>query len=167
MSRFRTSNNQKITKGLFYETSQDISTVVYTLKDADHEINGVVYPSLYRLFMESDDPTEYRFAVEHMDGWDNWENLKEANWFKPFYAKWLKELEIRIKSQALHRLRLEAKSNSKNSFMANKFLIEKGWLTKEEAKAVGRPTKESIRLAAEDLFRSSLSSQDDLARISN
>ena len=166
MPNFRNSSNQRLTKSLFFEESEDRSLVVYTLKDSDHTVDGVTYPSLYRLYLEADDLTEYSFAVAHLDGWEHWQMLCSSTWFKPYAKRWREELEVRARSRSLLRLRAEAASSSKNAYLANKFLIERGWVPKEDkTSAVGRPSKEAIKTAADALFQSSKEAESDLARI--
>lgn len=155
--------NQRLLKGLFYETTlSDKSTVIYTLKDHDH--SG--YPSLYRLYMETNDPTEWRFSQEHLDGWEHWEMLCQATWFKPYAERWRKELDLRLKSQALVRIMSEAKTGSKESFQANKYLLEKGWEPKESSAAKrGRPSKDEIAKAAKDIASASSRLDEDFNRL--
>lgn len=148
-NKFRASNNTRLLKALFYEqTLSDKSSVVYTLKDVDHE----GFPSLYRLYMEIDDPTEWEVSQRLVDGWEHWEMLCAATWFKPYIERWRKELELRMKSKALNRIRAEARTNSKESFNANKYVLEKGWEPKEGQKnGRGRPSKDEIKKAANEI----------------
>jgi len=156
-------SNQRYTKGLFFEqTLADKSTVVYTLKDVDHE----GYPSLYRLYMELDDPTEWEVAQKLVDGWEHWEQLCSCTWFKPFIERWRKELELRMKSRALAKIKQEAKTGSKESFGANKYLLEKGWEPKEGSRnGRGRPSKDEIRKAAEAIAQTSSQLSEDYKRL--
>jgi hypothetical protein len=149
-NKFRNSvTNNRYLNGLFFEqTGADKSTVMYTLKDTDH--SG--YPSLYRLYMETDDPTEWEFSQRYLDGWEHWEMLTRCAWFKPFIERWRKELELRMKSKSLAKIKAEAKTGSKESFMANKYLLEKGWEPKE-TKGRGRPSKDEINKAAEEIAK--------------
>lgn len=136
----------RLTKGLFYETtSTDKSAVVYTLKDEDH----LGFPSLRRLYLEANDPTEFRFAEQALDGWDHWISLSSSSFFRPYLVKWRSELELKIKSAALARIMVEAKTSSKNSFMANRYLVERAWESRGESRA-GRPTKAAVREAAHE-----------------
>lgn len=148
-NKFRASNNARLLKGLFFETTlADKSSVVYTLKDVDHE----GFPSLYRLYMEIDDPTEWEVAQQLLDGWEHWEMLCGCTWFKPYVERWRKEVELRFKSKALHKIRVESKTGSKESFSANKYLLEKGWEPKEASKnGRGRPSKDEIKKAATEI----------------
>ncbi len=145
VSKFTNESGARLTKGLFYEmTLADKSSVVYTLKQTDHK----GYPSLYKLYMETMDPTEYRFAVSYLDGWEHWSQLVSCTWFAPIVAKWREELHLKIASEALTRIMTEASADRKESFAANKYLLEKGWQPKGSDK-VGRPSKEAIKTAAQ------------------
>lgn len=156
-----------MTKALFFETTlADKSTVLYTLKEKDHIVDGVTYPSLHRLYLEVNDPTEYAFAVKYLDGWSHWETLCQCTWFKPYLKKWRTELELRMKSKALSRIMVESASASKNALAANRYLLEKGWEPQEgQGSKRGRPTKEDIKQAASDLARAENHLLDDLSRI--
>lgn len=161
MNQFRIHTGQRKLRGLFFETvMSDKTGVVYTLKNRDHE----GYPSFYRLYMETDDPTEYAFAVQYLDGWDHWETLCECNWFKPYITKWRREIEIRAKAQALNKIKDVAASGGKESYQANKFLVAGGW--KEDKKRnAGRPSKEEVSAEARRLAENSRDLEDDLNRV--
>lgn len=149
-SKFRHPiNNNRLLKALFWEEmGSDKSSVVYTLKDQDHE----GYPSFYRLYMEIDDPTEWEVSQQLVDGWEHWEMLCNTTWFKPYIERYRKELELRMKSKALVRIRAEAKAATKESFNANKYVLEKGWEPKADQKnGRGRPSKEEIKKAANEI----------------
>lgn len=148
MPTFKNANNVWYTRGLFFETSEDSSTAVYTLKEQDHTIHGVTYPSLHRLYLEADDPTEYNFALTHLGGWSHWRDLLLCNWFKPYASKWRYELELRMKAKALANIRQMAEGSGREKFAANKFVVEKGWEPKEGQTKRGRPTKEEINAEA-------------------
>lgn len=160
-SKFRSETNTRYLKALFFEqTLADKATVVYTLKDVDHE----GYPSLYRLYMETNDPTEWKFATTYLDGWEHWEMLCGCNWFKPFVERWRRELELRMKSEALSRIMREAKTSSKESFQANKYLLEKGWEPKETSRR-GRPSKAEVQEEAHRIASVNSRLNDDFERI--
>jgi hypothetical protein len=161
LSRFRSTTGSRFLKGLFFEeTGSDKSSVVYTLKDNDHE----GFPSLYRLYMETNDPTEWRFATQHLDGWEHWEMLCRCTWFIPFVERWRRELQLRLASQSLARIMAEAKTTSKESFVANKYLLERGWMPKDKNPG-GRPTKDSIRRAAHQIASDGLQVASDFDRL--
>lgn len=157
-------NNIRLLKAMFFEQAYgpDKSTVIYTLKDQDHQ----GYPSLYRLYMETNDPTEWKFATTYLDSWEHWEMLCQCTWFKPYLNRWRKELELRMKSHALARIMAEAKTTSKESFTANKYILEKGWEPKL-MNTKGRPSKEQIAQAANDIAISNKQLEEDFERISS
>jgi hypothetical protein len=164
-SSFRLSNRKRLLKGLFYEmTGADKTGVKYTLKDEDH----LGYPSLSRLYLNTSDPTEYQFALSYLESWDHWTQLCACNWFKPFISRWRQELEVKLKSEAIAAIIKDSRdSQSKTKFTANKFIVERGWEPKEgQGRTRGRPTKEQISQAANQLATESLQVQEDLERIS-
>jgi hypothetical protein len=164
-SKYRAGNNNLLTKGLFFEmTLADKSTVSYTLKDRDHTYDGVVYPSMYLVYMAENDPTEWRFATNHLDCWEQWEVLNRCTWFKPYVERWRKELELRMKSESLARIMREAKTTSRDAFTANRYILEKGWEPKDTSKR-GRPTKDDIKQATNEIIRIDRQISSDFARL--
>ena len=163
-SRFRSINNARFLKGLFFETSTNPETVLYTLKDRDH--NG--FPSLYRLYIEADDDTEYTFAVANLDGWEHWEMLCNCSWFIPFVSRWRKELFLKRTSTLLKNIAAEASdSKSKNHFAANKLLLDREWEGKVPKNSKrGRPTREEVEGKLKEEANDIKRQRDDLARIS-
>lgn len=154
------TNGMYLTRSLFFETTlADKTGVMYTLKDEDHE----GYPSLYRLYMEEGDPTEWRFANKYLAGWAHWEKLCECVWFKDYLDRWRRELELKYKSESLARIITLSKTTSKEQFIANRYIIEKGWNSKESTK--GRPSKQQIREAANDYLSHNSQVMDDFKRL--
>lgn len=139
-NKFKSSIGSRYLNGLFFErTSADKATVLYTLKNEDHNN----YPSLYRLYMEFEDVTEWEFANTYLDGWDHWTMLCDCTWFSPYILRWRRELELKLRARALKLIRSEAESDSKNAYYANKFLLEGGWKEKSTtaSNGAGRPLK--------------------------
>lgn len=164
-SEFRLSNRKRLLKGLFWELSDsDKVGVLYTLKEETH----MGYPSLSQLYMEENDPTEYRFATKYLESWDHWEKLCECSWFQPYLVKWRKALEMKLKSEALANIIRESRdTKSPSRFTANKFIIDRGWEPKEgQTQRRGRPSKEDVRTAAYDLAAIDKRLEEDLARLS-
>lgn len=160
-SKYRNVNGLAYTKGLFQEMATTEDTVLYTLKDQD--TYGL--PSLYRLYMEVADPTEYRFATQYMDGWGHWEDLCLCPWFKPYIDRWRRELEVRIRSEALNRITREAMDgNEKTLMQSNRYLAEGTWMPKDMRKA-GRPTKAMIEKETKRLADIEKQVEEDLQRV--
>lgn len=164
--RFKNTNGFHLLKPIFYELddAEHLQTI-YTLKEYDHEVNGIIYPSLRRLYVECEDPTEYEFACLHLDGWVHWKKLSAAVFFQPYLKEWREELEVRLRAKALNRIKVRAASNDKDSMQADKILLSGGWKTPEEKTQVGRPTKAKIAEEADKLFKEKSVFDEDYERI--
>lgn len=145
MNPYRNSSGTRYLKGLFFEVSLDKETVLYTLKESDHE----GFPSLQRLYLECNDPTEYLVATTYFDGVEHWEMICQCNWFQPFLKRMRRELELKIKSEQIRLLMADAQANTKTSTASAKYILDKGYqsIVPDKRKA-GRPTKDEIAKAA-------------------
>jgi len=158
--KFRDVHGRRLYKKLFYETTlagDAKDKVLYTLKDQTHE----GFPSLYQLYMAEADPTEYIFSTKYFDSYDHWKTLSSREWFKPIVARWREELDVQIRANALKRIIAESKSSSKNSFMANKYLLEKGWVSEGK----GRPSKDQVLAAAKEEAQKAQTLEEDFLRV--
>lgn len=155
--------NTRYLRALFWEEAPDKSTVLYTLKDRDHK----GYPSLYRLYMEMQDLTEISFARKYFESWEHWQMVCQCEWFIPYITRWREELELETRAMALAAIKDEAMSTSKNSFQANKFLLQGGWKKEDpqEPKRRGRPSKEDINKAADKLAKGDTRLIEDFKRL--
>lgn len=108
------------------------------------------------------DPTEWEFANSYLADWAHWEALCNTEWFGPEIAQWRYEMELKLRSQSLARIMAEAKTNSKESFQANKYLLDKGWKDKATK---GRPSKEDVRKAAKEEAESNNRVKEDISRL--
>lgn len=159
---FKNINGVWLTKELFWETATNKDNVIYTLKDQEH--NG--YPSLYEAYMACNDPTEYSFAVKHLGGWAHFKALESSTWFSQYLDRWREELHLRAKSIALAKVFETAGSGSKDSFAAQKYLIEKGY-DKAAPNTKGRPTKQQIINEAKNIALDKKRVDEDLERLLN
>lgn len=157
--KFTNSNGVRLLSSLFVETCRTPeATPVYTLSDNDKP----GYPSLYKLYMEVADPTEYVFATTHLHDWKHWIALSTADWFQPYVERWRSELELKIKSMALRRMIDDSASGGRDGQSAAKFILEKGWAPKNEK---GRPSKQDIREAADRIASDGSQVDNDLERL--
>ncbi len=151
--KFKNSNGQLLRRGIFHEEAVERTNVMYTLRDEDyvpkqgtsHPAKG--YPSLYRLYMDMMDVTEYEFATTYFHSWKHWLDVSNSPWFKPYITRWRQELELKLKVRAIKEIMHEASSGGKNSFAANKWLVEKGWAP-ANGPGRGRPSKQEIKQTA-------------------
>ena len=164
MSKFKAGSGKWLTKGLFYETNRTAGLdPLYTLKDVDHK----GFPSLRRLYMESNDPSEFAFATVHLGGWQHWKTLSEAVFFRPYIAQWREEMEQKMRSQSIElALKISEDTGASASARLNaaKFLANKGY--NEGPKATkGRAKKKDIDAAARDIAATRDAADKDYKRV--
>lgn len=124
-----------LTQSLFLEVGYS-DYAVYTLKEVDYTYKGKIYPSLKKLYLKEEDPTEYVFAEKHLLGWQHWKRLCENKVIAKHIEEWREELELKIRSQAVRDMMNLCATESGN-YSAAKFLADRGW----EKRAAGRPSK--------------------------
>jgi len=131
---FRTTNMVYRSRSIFYEHRFGDYPFFFTLKDYDLVLPGITVPvkSFKNLYMELEDPTEYRIATEILCGWDYWKFLTNSVLISSIIETYREELAIRIRSQALALLR----EQSQKSVQASQFLAQGKWKTSR-----GRPSK--------------------------
>lgn len=127
------SMNRPYTQALFLELGYQ-KEAIYTLKEVDHEYEDKIYPSIKRLYLEMNDPTEYNFATTYFIGWSHWMRICENKAIRKHIDEWREELEIKLRAKAVEQVMLEA---SKGSFQASKWLADRGWSNR----GAGRPSK--------------------------
>jgi hypothetical protein len=166
-AEWKSSNGKWLQKTLFEDFRYDSEyysytpNFIYTLKDEDFE----GYPSLRRLYLESSDPSEYNFANEHLGGWDHWQTLCGSTWFAPIVDDWRKELSIKLKAEAMAKIRAIANDPlNKNFYTANKYLNEEGWDTETKRLKQGRRSKEIIQSEARKLTKVDADLKSDITQ---
>ena len=155
--QFVDKRNQYRTKSMFWETRRDGYTPMFSLKDYDHVVDGVTYPSLKLIYLSFDDPTEYEFATAVLGGWKHWQALCNSHAVKPFILQWREEQDVKLRSQGV---RCAIKSAEKGGFQASKWLADKGWEGKR-----GRPSKAEVEGQRKQDARITAEVDDDLKRL--
>ena len=161
---FKGSNGKTKTKSLFYELCySDTEDAVFTLKDRDLEAHGKMYLSLQKLYLQMApaDPTEYEFALTVFGSWDIWQKVSNASGVKIHILRWRKEVEVKVKSEAIKAIAEEMKTKGRSSFSAAKLLLDKGWLDKEAATVAKNKLKAKEE---EDMNKEALSLLSDDAK---
>lgn len=125
-----------ITQSLFLEIGYS-KAAVYTLKEVDYEYEGKLYPSIKRLYMEMEDPTEYDFSQKYFLGWKHWQRITANVVVRDHVDEWREELEYKMRSTAAKQMIEMAKAGN---YQATKWMADKGW----GIKGAGRPSKEQV-----------------------
>ena len=134
MSKFKGSKGHWLTKKLFLETcGGDLDRVLYTVREEDKTYRGITYPSIQKIFVELEDPTEYLIAKEYFGSWKHWIILSEGI-LKNEIEAWRDEIEVRLRSKGLQQIRQLSAGGDRN---AAKILLDKGWVRR----GAGAPTK--------------------------
>lgn len=151
MKPFRNVNGQWMTKGLFKEYGGSL----FRIED------------LKALYMAIGDLTEYRFATEHLGGWQHWKVLQQSPFLKEHIFQWREELELKVRSESLYKLLETAKGDNKDAFIANRYFADGQWKAPAEKAQRGRPSKSQVAMAAKELAVENHRLEDDFNRIMN
>jgi hypothetical protein len=135
-SKLKDNMGRALTQSLFLEMNYNTNFAVYSLAEEDREYQGVVYPSLKRLYLQEEDLSEYQFAKKYLLGWKHWCRLKENKNLNDHFEEWKEELNIAMQSEAIKAIIDQALDG--NNFQATKWLAERGW----DKRGPGRPSKE-------------------------
>jgi hypothetical protein len=130
------------TKALFYEHRHQTTVETaapYCLKANDHEFKGVVYKSMYLIYMSCD--SEYEAAIKLLGNYQHWTKLKRCTWFLPYVEEWNAELVLR--ESALARAKLVALTEAGNVTAARTLLNGK----KIAGRKVGKPKAKGKRVS--------------------
>jgi len=152
------------TNSLFYEFTYRVdANAPFTWADEDRVEAGQTFRSLKKIYLELDDPTGYRIATEVLGGWQHWLALKKNATINAWITEWEKELEVKVKSEALRTLVSDANDGDSNSATASaKFLLDKGWADKRRA---GAPSTAETKAALTRSVVDAADVDDDLKRI--
>lgn len=127
-SKFLDRMGKKVVVGLFEEFDRKDRKFKAPFKLADWK----------NAYIDSRDPTEYSAAMKLVGDWEHWLLIRNHPFIKPYVDSWHKEMEVKLRSEAVEAMRTHAKSQG--GIAAAKWLAEKGY----DKKQVGRPsTKEN------------------------
>ena len=140
---FRDVNGKFRTQSLFEEYKNPSYTAPFNLTKHDKPDSI----SLYKIYMEESDPTEYSFALRTFGSWEHWALLSSEEtgpeWFMVHLRKWRKELKAKLASEHYHRMDQVAQYGK----TATERMMAVRWLSSELKPAgagKGRPTKAAV-----------------------
>jgi hypothetical protein len=150
------------TSTLFEETCDDPAKYppVYTLKDSD--TSSCV--SLKERYLEMGDITEYDFANLYLGGWEHWSRVAESYLLKPHVEEWREQLALKLRAEALRKIKEMAEGEGPSAFNAAKFLLDEVG-GKERKPKRGRPSKEEKEGFLKGEHRDAAAIANDAARI--
>ena len=136
-SKYLSTTGQRLVRQLFIENRNigENDLAVYTMHREDERYGGHLYPSLFKLYMETKDITEARFVSDYLYDWEQWNSLASSATYKDEIARWRVELKALVLGELIDTLVSDAHSDSKSSKSSAKFLVDK--LSRSSK---GRPT---------------------------
>lgn len=139
------------TKALFFE--HRFQTTVtddapYCLKSNDHEFKGVVYRSMYLIYMSCD--SEYEAAIKLLGNFQHWQKLKRCTWFLPYVEEWNAELALR--ESALAKSKLVTLTENGNVTAARTLLNTKGVASRGKPEGKGKRNSDIIPGDLDDML---------------
>lgn len=147
-SSLRDAVGRPRTQSLFVETwkrsSYNDLPPIFTLK-GDDDKDGLI--SIKRIYLDTGDPTEYRFAVGLFKDPKHWKHLCSLGWFKPYVERWRIELRAKLRSQAIDSLiRMSEDNLQAIKTLATEEFIYQSFVDMEDGipapkRRVGRPNK--------------------------
>jgi hypothetical protein len=137
MSKFKDKQGKWLTQALFLEMGYK-PQAMFTLDDNDKKYEGKTYPSLKRLYLSLDDPTEYMVASKHLGGWNHWKRLRGNKLLAKHLDEWQDELNVKLTAKGV-ALAIQIATDG-GTFQAAKWLADTGW----EKRIAGRPSKEDV-----------------------
>lgn len=161
MSKFRNEHNRSIERDLFEDISLRPEHIIYTLSR-----NDTKYPSLYLLYIQEEDLTEFEFATKYFESYQHWKSITQKFWMAQHIAEWREELELKIKARNLKSLINKAESDSSVA----KYLLDNKWIedaqnNNQGTNLRGRPSKQEIKNHLRLITEQEKMIEDDIERM--
>lgn len=153
------------TQSLFQEFKDPGYPAYFTLRERDYtDQDGNLYVSLRRIYLESEDPTEYRFAQRAFGSWRHWTRIRNLQWFRPHLKEWREELDARLRSAGVQALSALARGEKPEiNAAAARYLADGNYLPKAGKR--GRPSREEVQGERKRIAASDQELEDDFERI--
>ena len=164
---FKDSIGRWKTTGMFLEGSTNgyNQDAPYTMKSSDHKYKGKEYKSIHKIYVELEDPTEYRIATEYFGGWQHWKKICESPIMQPHIETMREELNVKLRAKGIAIVKNDATdAESKTAVQSAKWLSNRGWAEETEKKR-GRPSKEEVEGEKRKIAQQAKEFEDDFARI--
>lgn len=163
---FRNETNQRYSKQLFWEQWVQLPIDARIIEPAfslHQEKDGLV--CLGKEYIRDADPSGYTTATRLFGEFGYWKHLLKAGWFREAVGLWNEELEAKLYSEGLAKIRELANSDDKGALTAAKYLANREFVGNRSGPKRGRPSNEEVegRLVSEAKELSEVA--DDAARI--
>lgn len=146
----------------------DLKHCFYTANREDLVHDGQIYPSLWKLYIDFEDPSEYYFANNYFLSPTHWKEVSEHTQLKNLVDEWRKELELKIRADALRCIIQSSKESTPNGLAAAKYLLSTPWnagVQRPFEEKRGRPNKPDLASHPITLARDEKAVQADYQRL--
>jgi len=165
-SPFRSENNKYFTKQLFYETWQNLAIdsrqiePVFTLyQDREGLIN------FGKKYVELADPTGVKITDQLLNGdYTHWTVMNNCKWFIAAKELWDKELDARLKAEAMDNLKEIMKEGMPaQRLAASKYIANQEYRKTQSNR--GRPSKQEVEKETKKMAEEERTILEDYNRI--
>lgn len=162
---YKNETGQRYTKQLFYEQwinlpiEQRRGEPPFTLS---LKRDGLI--CFREEYVRDGDPTGYTTSVRLLGDYSYWTFLCKVGWFRDALEVWNEELEAKLKSEAMRKIREIAEGDDAKALAAAKFLAQKEYKKTAGTKR-GRPSKEEIEGKLQNEVDDLKQLEDDANRI--
>jgi hypothetical protein len=156
---FKDDQGAYLTQSLFLEVGYNKDRAIYTFNDEDKEYKGKIFKSLRKLYLETEDPTEYIFATRYLHGWDHWQRIVNNEILLERIEKWREELEVKLRSKGVRAMLSLTESNA----TAAKWAVDGLWARSKP----GRKTAAQKRKEERVQKRVTDDTRDDVSRVTS
>lgn len=161
---YKNEQGQYYLAALFHEPSLTVKSTLKPIKPVfclQHSKNGLI--SARDTFVAMGDLTGYKWAVEYLGEWNHFEVLMRTKWFSQAYDIWCKELKMKMKSEAVDKIREISLGDGAQALGAAKYLADLSM--DKSVKGRGRPSKEEVSGALKQAVQAVEAESADMARI--
>ncbi len=134
-AKYKDKEGRFRTESLFEEMTRNseerraLYPPVFTLKEHDIEKDGKTYKSLLNIYLETKDPTEYRFANEVFGSYEHWKKLCSLTWFNKIVEVWRETLEVKLRCEGIQKM-----MENTDYLKAAQWMAEGNWKDKKGTK---------------------------------
>ena len=148
MTPYKNDSGAWLTGALFLETAHDPErTALYSLSFDTVERYGNEYPGFFQLYIDLEDPTEYKVATELFGGLEHWTVMVNSVRIGREIERCREWLNLKLKSMGMKKI-IE---QSSESFQAARYLVDQNWLDKSQ-KQKAKKVQKSVDGKVTELF---------------
>lgn len=141
---YKNENNQRYSKQLFWETWRELPLDSRTVEPAftlHYPREGLI--CLRQEYVNDGDPSGYKTAIRLFGEYGYWVYLSKISWFKEAKKAWDEELEAKLYSEGLDKIREMAQGEDAKALKAAEYLAN-GRYRLDAGPKRGRPSKAEV-----------------------